>query len=151
MVRAKGTSSDEEALRARIRAAGLRVTAPRVAVLQRMELARAPVSHGELSDALASAWDRATIYRNLMDLTESGLLRRTDLGDHIWRFELARDAVGDPDHEAARHAHFVCRTCGEVQCLPSESVQLQLSRAAPRSVRARSVEIQLKGVCERCV
>ncbi|MBI5513444.1 MAG: transcriptional repressor [Deltaproteobacteria bacterium] len=147
MVRSRDNAA-QEALRARIRAAGLRVTAPRVAVLQRMELARSPVSHGELSDALSPAWDRATIYRNLMDLTESGLLRRTDLGDHIWRFELA--SVETLGHEAPQHAHFVCRTCGEVQCLPSESVQLQLSRTAPKSVRAQSVEIQLKGLCERC-
>jgi len=36
----------------------------------------------------AEGWDRATLYRNLVDMTDAGLLRRVDLGDHVWRYEL---------------------------------------------------------------
>ena len=75
----------------KIRTAGLRSTAPRVAVLRELEAATAPLSHADLVDSLGSqGYDRVTIYRNLTDLTEAGLVVRADLGDHVWRFELRR-------------------------------------------------------------
>ena len=89
----KVTSTAEE-VRKVIRDAGLRVTAPRVAVMLRVEQTQGPVTHADIADALSpQGWDRATIYRNLTDLTEAGLLRRTDMGDHVWRFELAPAAL----------------------------------------------------------
>src|SRR5688572_31535064 len=76
------------ALREELHAAGLRATGPRLAVLRSLYAATGPVSHGDVAASLAGeGWDRATVYRNLMDLTEAGLLKRTDHGDHTWRFE----------------------------------------------------------------
>jgi len=139
-----------EELRAQIRDAGLRVTAPRVAVLQRLHDAQAPTTHAELADALSpNGWDRATIYRNLTDLTDAGLLRRTDLGDHVWRFELV--AQGEGGHTPETHPHFVCTDCGDVTCLPDGVVEVHAGRGVPRALRGQSVEIQLKGRCDRCV
>lgn len=141
-------SHDLDDLRARIRAAGLRVTAPRVAVLRSLIDAAAPQSHGELAERLASeGWDRATIYRNLTDLTEAGLARRTDLGDHVWRFELQAEGKA---HSAGSHPHFLCNECGDVVCLPDESVQVSAARGAPRALRKKGVEIQIRGRCDRC-
>ena len=110
----------------------------------------APVSHGEVADRLASqAWDRATIYRNLTDLAEVGLLRRTDVGDHVWRFEAI-------EHEASAHPHFVCTECGTVECLPE--IELTLRRPepsrrvrAPRAVKQRQVEVHVRGLCDACM
>jgi Fe2+ or Zn2+ uptake regulation protein len=99
-VRGRNSLTAEE-IRERVRAAGLRVTAPRVAVIQQLQTAQAPITHAELATALASqGWDRATIYRNLTDLTEAKLLQRTDVGDHVWRFELYREQ-GGADHADA--------------------------------------------------
>lgn len=141
--------AEVEALRERIRAAGLRVTAPRVAVLEHLERATSPVSHPELSEALApDGWDRATIYRNLIDLTEAGLLRRTDVGDHVWRFEV-KGEPGDA-HGNEVHPHFVCDACGDVTCLPEEIIEVHATRGAPRSLRGGDVEIQVKGRCDNC-
>ncbi|XXF77663.1 Fur family transcriptional regulator [Myxococcaceae bacterium GXIMD 01537] len=131
----------------RIRGAGLRSTAPRVAVLRELEGARSPLSHAELVDALGSeGYDRVTIYRNLTDLTEAGLVVRADLGDHVWRFELRRES----GQHAGTHPHFTCTDCGTVSCLPDEAVKLASTRGAPKSVAARKVEIQLRGLCDRC-
>lgn len=135
-------------LRARIRAAGLRVTAPRLAVLRCLVGATTPQSHGELVEVLSSeGWDRATIYRNLTDLTEAGLARRTDLGDHVWRFEVQAEGAA---HSAASHPHFLCSECGDVVCLPDESVHVTPARGAPRALRKSGVEIQIRGRCDRC-
>lgn len=131
----------------RIRAAGLRSTAPRVAVLRELEAAKAPLSHAELVETLGNeGYDRVTIYRNLTDLTEAGLVVRADLGDHVWRFELRREGGA----HAGSHPHFTCSDCGTVSCLPEEAVRLASTKGAPKSVSARKVEIQLRGLCDRC-
>jgi Fur family ferric uptake transcriptional regulator len=131
----------------RIRASGLRSTAPRVAVLRQLEAARAPLSHAELVDSLGDeGYDRVTIYRNLTDLTEAGLVVRADLGDHVWRFELRR--AGEA-HQGT-HPHFTCTDCGTVSCLPAESVRVTPARGAPRAVAARAVAVHLRGLCDSC-
>ncbi len=131
----------------RIRSAGLRSTAPRVAVLRELENATSPMSHADLVDALGGeGYDRVTIYRNLTDLTEAGLVVRADLGDHVWRFELKR--AGD-EHRGS-HPHFTCTDCGTVACLPEESVRITSSKGVPRAVSQRAVEVQLRGLCDGC-
>ena len=133
-------------LKSTIRKSGLRSTAPRIAVLRRLSVASTPISHGELVDALASdGMDRTTIYRNLVDLTEVGLVSRTDLGDHVWRFELRREGS-----HAADHPHFVCVECGGVSCLPGTSVRITAPKGAPRALERKAVKIQLSGLCDAC-
>ena len=49
--------------------------------------------------------DKATAFRNLNDMTDAGLLRRTELGDHVWRFELRRqDGAGGHEESGTPHA-----------------------------------------------
>ena len=136
---------DLETLRAAVRSAGLRATPSRIAVLHVLRSAGSPSSHSEVVAKLASqAWDPATIYRNLTDLSDVGLARRTDVGDHVWRFEAITG-----NHEASAHPHFVCTECGSVERLPELDV---VTRAkAPRAVRLKRVEIQLRGACDACM
>jgi Fur family ferric uptake transcriptional regulator len=130
-----------------LRSSGLRRTAPRVAVLQFLERAAAPLSHGEIAEELALlGFDRATIYRNLIDLVDAELVSRSDLGDHVWRFALRR---GDDGH-GSEHPHFLCVTCGGVTCLPGGTVRLVSSDGVPRAIASRAVEVQVKGHCDTC-
>lgn len=112
-----------DSLRDRLRAVGLRCTAARLTVLQHLVDYHGPKTHAEVSDALADkGFDRATIYRNLTELTEAGILSRIELGDHVWRFELRGEGHGQPHDE--RHPHFVCTSCGEVSCLDDVTVAI---------------------------
>ena len=149
-------ASPAEALRQALRDAGLRATAPRLAVLRNLNGATGPVSHGEVaSDLAAEGWDRATVYRNLMALTSAGLLRRTDLGDHTWRFELKRgesghDHAGKQPEDTSVHPHFLCDACGDVVCLPGSAVQVVAARGTPKAIQRRRYEVQIKGRCDNC-
>ena len=135
--------SDQQELRAIVRGNGLRVTPARVAVLAVLRAAEAPLSHAEVVDRLAShAWDPTTIYRNLSDFVDAGLVRRTDVA-HIWRFELA--VAG---HDSATHPHFVCTECGTIECLPK--LEVVMPRSGPRAVRQHKIEVQLRGLCDGC-
>jgi Fur family transcriptional regulator, ferric uptake regulator len=135
-------------LQTEIRERGMRSTGPRVAVLAHLNKASSPLSHTEIYESLADrGYDRATIYRNLMDLAEAGLLMRSDLGDHVWRFERKRATAG----HSAGHPHFVCTDCGEVSCLPDLSVTVVAASGAPKSLGTKRVEVQVKGVCDDCI
>jgi Fur family ferric uptake transcriptional regulator len=132
-----------------LRTSGLRSTTPRIAVLEYFHVHSGPNSHAELFDALGDkGFDRATIYRILMDLAEAKILSRTDLGDHVWRFELKK-GVGGVEH-STDHPHFVCIDCGEVSCLPGFSLKVEGHAKAPRSVTKNKVVVQLKGRCDNC-
>ncbi len=136
-----------EPVRAAIRDAGLRSTGPRVAVLEHVQAAKIPLSHGELVEALASfGYDAATIYRNLIDLTRVGLLTRINLGDNVWRFELR--PAGKTDHP--EHPHFVCTDCGEVTCLSQVTIKLNPALGSAGSVMRSISEVVLKGQCVHC-
>lgn len=140
------STSQIERLRGQIRGAGLRCTTARVAVLENLVAARGPKTHAEVSDDLADrGFDRATIYRNLTELTEAGLLSRVELGDHVWRFELKRgDAKGKHGKE---HPHFLCTSCGEVSCLDDVNIAISPKRSSGIS---EVTEVLLKGQCGKC-
>lgn len=132
----------ESELRRLLEHSNVRVTEQRLAILKELSHVRSPISHPELTERMAqSSLDRATIYRNLLSLTEAGLLVRTQLGDNVWRYELPR--VQDAGHRL--HPHFVCTDCGEVECLPENAVELKSA-----GIRCRVVEVQLRGLCPAC-
>jgi Fur family ferric uptake transcriptional regulator len=143
--------SEGDGLRNALRRAGLRVTLPRLAVLRALREANAPLSHGDVALALVDrGLDRATVYRNLLDLVRVGLARRTDLGDHVWRFEAMTVDPGGRGPGSDEHPHFVCNACGMVECLDDVIVQLSHQARVPRALRRQAVEILVKGRCDRC-
>lgn len=141
----KGLAEPE--IRRLLRDAGLRGTASRIRVLERLSSASAPISHSELSEALVPlGFDRATIYRNLTDLTEVRLATRVDHGDHVWRFEF-RAPGSEKAHD---HLHFVCTDCGTVSCVPELEVQIKPRLGSASTQMSRVSEVVLRGVCDDC-
>jgi Fur family ferric uptake transcriptional regulator len=131
-------------VRDRLRDAGLRVTASRIAVLELLQAHPEPMTHQEVVEAFGeSPWNRSTLYRNLIDLTDAGLARKTVIAG-LMRFEPTGRNNGCGDH-----AHFVCSDCGEVTHLDGVVVRLE-GGAQPRAVRSGAIEVQLRGRCDRC-
>jgi Fur family ferric uptake transcriptional regulator len=145
--------------RARLRETGLRCTAARMAVLDHVMTATGPKTHAEVAEALADrGFDRATIYRNLTELTEAKILSRVELGDHVWRFEMNR---GHDNASGEDHPHFLCTSCGEVSCLDDVNVAITPKAAEPKKLDGKKThdkkpvirmvnEVLLKGQCENC-
>ena len=130
-----------------LKSVGLRCTAARVAVLQRLAAAKKPLSHSEVVDKLRDfGFDQSTIFRSLSELAESGVTTKLDLGDQVRRFEL-RSAVHGDEME---HPHFMCVDCGQVRCLNDFSVRLTPSRGNRRSRLGAITEVLLKGHCGTC-
>lgn len=130
----------------RIRAAGLRVTAPRIAVLEvlgsRRDHFTADRVHDEVTDRLGKVSLQA-VYDVLAALTESGLVRRIETPGHPARFE---DRVGD------NHHHFVCRSCGDtvdIDCATGSAPCLDPA-SLPHGFSVDEAEVTYWGVCSAC-
>ena len=138
---------DLPGLREELHTVSLRATASRIAVLRLLRQTVSPVSHAEVTEQLQNeGFDRATLYRNLFDLQRAGLARRSDHGDHVWRFE----AVQGGAHPTEEHPHFVCNQCGLVECLEGLEVSLPRGAKGPKAIRKKAIVVQLKGLCDRC-
>lgn len=85
-----------------------------------------------------------TIYRNLKDFSEIGILEETDLNaEKHFRFHCV---VPGSNHH---HHHFICTTCGatkELTLCPMDYFQDQLPNCLIESHR-----FEIFGQCERCL
>ena len=135
-------TENAEQIKATIREAGLRATPARIATLRLLHEASSPMTHAEVAIALDDLGiDKATAFRNLNDLAAVGILNRTELGDHVWRFELT-------DHNDATHPHFICVDCGNVSCL--DDIKLTARSLRMSQEVGEVTEILLRGHCNDC-
>ena len=102
--------------------------------------------------------NRVTVYRTLNTLVEKGLAHKVDPGDRVFRFSLTDHARCDGEKHVHEHPHFVCDSCGTVECLEGAEVVVKppapqpkghAKSAAKRQVRQDGVV--LHGTCESCV
>src|SRR5690242_19505153 len=135
----------EIALHESLRRVGLRVTAPRLAVLMSV------LGEGQHRDAEAIAaaarsrlgtLSTQAVYDNLHILEDAGLIRRIQPSGHPARYE-AR--VGD------NHHHIVCRVCGttaDVDCAVGAAPCLE--PAADHGFIVQEAEVIFWGLCPQC-
>ena len=137
--------NSQEWAREKIRSAGLRATPARIATLKVLHGSRSPLTHAEVSDKLENLEiDKATIFRNLTDLVARNVIRRSALGDNVWRFEIIKESAHEPDS----HPHFICIDCGSVSCM--EDVELKRTSTSKSPLFERITEIVLRGHCNEC-
>lgn len=137
--------SDVDNAKEAIRSVGLRATPARVATLNLLRNATAPMTHADVASHLSeNGVDKATAFRNLNDMADAGLLRRAELGDHVYRFEEVR--LDEKDHDP--HPHFLCVECGTVTCLDQVRLTIGSQRASEQVGEVN--EILLRGRCNSC-
>ena len=133
----------QQEVRGLLKSKGLRATSTRLAVLVALHERHAPMTHDQVMAALSQGrHDKASVWRILSELSDKGLLRRMDLGDRVWRYELL-DECQTVDHN---HSHFLCNDCGDVTCLPPLAVE-----TVPEFLKKAKYEIRIEGTCGDCV
>ena len=82
-----------------------------------------------------------TVYRNLKQLVELGLIREIHTGGHPVRF----------DCNTGRHYHIRCLGCGRVNDLPM-SVDTRLEEEAGRAMNYQILghQVEIHGLCPLC-
>lgn len=129
---------------AAVRRAGLRVTAPRLAVLS-VVTEREHVTADQVAEEVrhrVGTISTQAVYDVLRALTGAGLVRRIALAGSPARYETR---VGD------NHHHLVCRSCGaitDVDCVIGEPQCL--SPAAANGFVIDETEVTFWGLCPRC-
>lgn len=128
----------------RLRAAGLRVTQPRVVVMDAVHAhphSDTDTVYG-LARASLPAVSRQAIYDVLDALTTAGLVRRIQPAGHVARYE---SRVRD------NHHHIVCRACGliaDADCAVGEAPCLAPSHN--RGFLVDEAEVIYWGICPDC-
>jgi Fur family ferric uptake transcriptional regulator len=129
----------------RLRARGLRVTAPRGAVLDALGRLEghpdAETVRAAVAERLGSVSTQA-VYDILHTFTDAGLVRRIEPAGHPARYETR---VGD------NHHHLVCRGCGltrDVDCAVGHAPCL--APAAAGDFLVDEAEVVFWGLCAAC-
>ena len=132
-----------EAAKNRLESAGLRMTSPRVQLLEAIIADHGPFSVDEiLALPRARGMDRVTVYRGLQTFEEIGLVSRCEFGDGVSRYEFI--------HEGHHHHHVVCRKCKKSENI-EECIPTQLIKAVQKMGYADvSHSLEFFGVCEKC-
>lgn len=125
---------------AALRAAGMRVTEPRVAVFG--ALAAHPHASADALLAAVPEISKQSVYNALSDFADAGLVRRIEPAGHPMLFELR---IND------NHHHLVCTRCGavaDVDCATGAAPCLTPSNAHGFSVH--TAEVTYWGLCPAC-
>jgi Fe2+ or Zn2+ uptake regulation protein len=135
-------------VRAELQAAELRITRPRVAVLEAVHThphADTDTILGAVRLALPEV-SRQAVYDVLAALTAAGLIRRIQPSGSVSRYE---SRVGD------NHHHVVCRSCGvigDVDCAKGDAPCLTASNdeGALDGFILDEAEVTYWGLCPQC-
>jgi Fe2+ or Zn2+ uptake regulation protein len=141
-----------EKMLAGVRAAGLKLTPQRMAIVKELASDETHPTAQEIFDRLRAGLPTmsfATVYNTLGALSSAGLCAAVSLSPGSGRF----------DPNMTPHHHVVCNVCGAVRDLPSgaglsegaheSSVARAVAQVAP-GFDVRSVERIFRGVCAGC-
>ncbi|MBI2813310.1 MAG: transcriptional repressor [Opitutae bacterium] len=129
--------------RRRIRAGGLRITRPRLALIASLHRHEGPVSIERIHlDVGAEACDLVTVYRSLAAFEGIGLVRRSYLHNGTCLYELTLNAQ--------QRYHIVCKTCGATERVDYVPIEGPERLLAARGYTQVSHVVEFFGVCPQC-
>ncbi len=129
-----------------LKANQLKITQPRLRVLDIISTKHSAISQPELEKILGSEIDRVTLYRILASFEEKGILHKVfDLnGTATYAFCSTKCSA---DHHHDQHVHFICSVCNSVYCL--EEIALPKINL-PTDFSLHSIAINAVGICDIC-
>ncbi len=123
---------------------GLKQTAGRLALLEVLLNADAPLSHKEIYSALGSTnYDPVSVYRSLETFAEAGFVHQIEDQQRSRLFALCICEEG-----SHCHPHFFCRKCGKCECL--KEYKIPAIAELGNSYIVEEQRYYLKGICTRC-
>jgi len=128
--------------------ADLGATPNRLRVLEVVGNNSCPLSAGDIFKTLerSSSINRVTVYRILDRLVDQGMVERLSTGGRAAYYGLA------PNDNHRPHPHFYCKSCGQMDCLNPESLNVEtdaMQKTFPG--RIDKVEVRVDGICKNCL
>lgn len=143
---ASGKRSSDESLTeacSRIRSAGMRVTKPRIALVEGLLQQTGPVSIERIHHVVGeNSCDLVTIYRCLAAFENLGLVRRSYLHNGTCLYEQTLTST--------RQYHIICKACGKTDhvdyTMPADTEQ----NLKDRGYAQLSHVVEFFGLCQEC-
>lgn len=123
---------------------GIKSTNSRNAVMEIIINNKSPLDANEILEGLRKkglSTDQATVYRILNTFYEKGIVKRIEIGEGKYRYEI----------EKAHHHHLVCTNCGRI-----EDIEIDLTEDFDREIsikkgfKVRSHSLEFFGLCKTC-
>ena len=133
---------EADTIKQSLEASGLRCTTQRYAVISFLMDHKGHPTAAEIFEAvnrLDPRSSRATIYNNLRDLVQAGLVREVAVEGRSARF----------DAKGTRHHHFICDRCGNVEDLDWYNVPRPAAASLGKRM-LRECELIFRGLCTKC-
>lgn len=125
----------------RLRGNKLKATSSRLELLDIFEHAKKPLSVSEISAKLPSS-DKATLYRNVESLEQTGILKQIRFKERQAYYEI----------DSAHHHHIICMRCEKIadvkDCKISVSEKALLKHSGFAKIADHSLEFY--GLCNNC-
>src|SRR5689334_8843144 len=131
-----------DAIKRSLAGGGLRSTPQRYAVMAFLMGQAGHPTAAEIFEAVNRAdlrSSRATIYNNLRDLVQAGLVREVAVEGRAARFDV----------KGRRHHHFICDRCGNVEDLDWYDLPRPTASSLGKRV-LRESELIFRGLCTKC-
>lgn len=136
-------SPSKLALAEQLRAAGLKATTQRRAVLDTLAASKTPRTAASLLTELGSIADQATLYRCLESFVSAGIVAQIDFRHGHAHYELVRN----------HHHHIVCSSCGIIEDVDECVLDTHMHALAKRSKLFTSPldhSLEFFGTCTQC-
>jgi Fe2+ or Zn2+ uptake regulation protein len=133
---------EAEAIKQLLEDGGLRCTPQRYAVMSfLLDHPKHPTAADifKAVNRVVPSSSKATVYNNLWDLVQAGLVREVAVEGRAARFDV----------KGMRHHHFICDRCGDVQDIDWYDVPRPTSRSLGKRI-LRECELILRGLCTKC-
>lgn len=140
IMRSKGTDSELIEL---LNSNSLRVTGPRIEILNILKANHSPLTISEIHSKISSkGTDLATVYRTINSFLKFNIVSEVDFKDEFKRYEL----IFDRHH----HHHIVCKVCKKVEDIDfcvGDKIEKDLKKRGYKNI---SHSLEFFGICEDC-
>jgi len=142
----KKTSEQEIAFTNLLRQNKLKVTQPRLRVLDIISSKTSAISQPDLEKIVGTEVDRVTLYRILANFEEKGILHKIFDLNGTATYAICSTRCSAHDHHD-QHVHFICSVCNSVYCLEEISIpKINL----PANFKLHEVAVNAVGLCSKC-
>jgi Fe2+ or Zn2+ uptake regulation protein len=132
-----------------LKQSGLKATPARLAILDIFSTNKIPLNAEVIYKKILKIKklrkiNEATIYRTLLSLEESGVLKKVNMRKNSSYFELNNE----------HHHHIVCTKCDEIEDFENKELERIIGRIVEKSSKFKKVNehsLELFGLCRMCV
>ena len=121
-----------------------RVTAAKIDILAHFHQSNKSYSLSELQAKIPDRYNRSTLFRNLQDLSEDGILEKFINTNGVDTFLINNELNKSTQNS---HSHFKCTDCNAIENLPLLSDNIITSLG---NKKINSFNLIIEGVCDDC-